>query len=112
MDESAEDVVALDPLGWEWDDVRDVGWYAKLQGPVRPSGVLYCSAYSARTRRACCSLQISTWSVHSARTLRMNLSAWAFIFGACDALFKIAMFSLVKAASNAWVYRLSRPRRR
>jgi hypothetical protein len=42
----------------------------------------------------------------------MNLSAWAFIFGACGVFFKIAMFSLVKTASNTWVYRLSRSRRR
>ncbi|MEU6572630.1 hypothetical protein [Streptomyces sp. NPDC046805] len=38
----------------------------------------------------------------------MNFSTWAFIFGAWGALSKIVMFSLVKAASNAWGYRLSR----
>ncbi|WP_405785526.1 hypothetical protein OG512_38400 [Streptomyces sp. NBC_01378] len=42
----------------------------------------------------------------------MNLSSWAFTFGACGALFKIAMFSLVKTASKASVYFASRSRSR
>ncbi|WP_367667104.1 hypothetical protein [Streptomyces sp. DG2A-72] len=41
--------------------------------------------------------------MHSARTLRMNLSTWAFICGVCGALFRISMPSAVKTASNAWV---------
>lgn len=40
MDEAAEDVVALDLLGWERDEVRVVGGSAKLQGPVGPSAVV------------------------------------------------------------------------
>jgi hypothetical protein len=40
VDEAAEDVVALDPLGGEKDDVRVVGGSAKLHGPVGPSAVV------------------------------------------------------------------------
>ncbi|MGW0632527.1 hypothetical protein [Streptomyces sp. NPDC002758] len=40
MDQAAKDVVALDPLRGERDDSRAVGGSAKVQGPVRPSGVV------------------------------------------------------------------------
>jgi hypothetical protein len=40
VDESAEDVVALDPLGGEGDDVGVVGRGAKLPGSVRSTGVV------------------------------------------------------------------------
>ena len=40
VDEAAEDVVALDPLGGEGDDVWVVSGSAKLQGPVGPCGVV------------------------------------------------------------------------
>jgi hypothetical protein len=33
----------------------------------------------------------------------MNLSAWAFLFGACGAVLRVSMPSAVKAGSNAWV---------
>ncbi|WP_327249114.1 hypothetical protein [Streptomyces sp. NBC_01320] len=51
-------------------------------------------------------------NVHSARTLRMNLWAWTFVFGACGAFFKIDMFSRVKMVSKASVYFASRSRSR
>jgi hypothetical protein len=42
----------------------------------------------------------------------MNLSTWAFIFGACGADLRISMPAAVKTASNAWGSRLSRSRSR
>ncbi|WP_269856134.1 hypothetical protein [Streptomyces sp. RPT161] len=46
---------------------------------------------------------MSSRSVHSARTVRMNLSACAFIRGVCGALFKVSMPSAVETASKVWV---------
>jgi hypothetical protein len=45
VDESAEDVVTVDPLGREGDDVGVVGWGAKLQRSVGPAAVVVLGVF-------------------------------------------------------------------
>lgn len=77
MDQAAGDVVALDPLHGERDDIRVVGGSVKVQGPVRPSGVVVVGVLGEYLSQVPL-VAVGRRSVHSARTVRMNLSAWAF----------------------------------
>jgi len=59
--------------------------------------------YWVMMTRACRSPAMSIRSVHSARAVRTNLSAIAFIRGACGALATTSIPQAVKTASNAAV---------
>ena len=66
--------------------------------------------YSAMMMRACRSPVMSIRSVHSARAVRTNLSAMAFMRGACGAVVTASIPQAVKTASNAAVNLESRSR--
>jgi hypothetical protein len=51
VDESAEDVVAVDPLGREGNDIEVVGGGAQVQSPVGPSGVVVLCVFSEDSPR-------------------------------------------------------------
>jgi len=66
--------------------------------------------YSAKTTRACRSPTMSIRSVDPARAVRTNLSAIAFIRGACGAVATTSIPQPVNTASNAAVNLESRSR--
>jgi hypothetical protein len=100
VDKASEDRSALDPLVGEVGDGMVGSWRAQLLSAVRPLPVVVV-AYPSSTVRRWRWPRMSIRSVTSDRTVRTNLSAYAFARGLRGGVFTTSMLAPARTASNA-----------